>query len=273
MRPKYIFSSRKTRRARESPKMRRQREKYPSLAEKIIKDSDIILEVLDARFISETQNSELRERLKKSNKKLILVVNKSDLADKKCPAPGSCIFVSCKKRKGIKRLRELIKKESSKIKNKEKITIGIIGYPNVGKSSLINILIRKSSAPVGSEAGFTKGIQKLKLTKNIVLLDTPGVIPKAKYSNTEKGKMADHAIVGARSWTQIKEPELVVSKILKNFPRALENHYRTNSKADAEEIINELGARWNCFKKGGNVNEDKTARRILKEWQEGIIKI
>ena len=94
------------------------------------------------------------------------------------------IAISCKERTGIKDLRDLLKKLSRKI-DSDKVFVGVIGYPNTGKSSLLNILVGKSSAGVGSDAGFTKGLQKIKLTEKIVLIDSPGVIPKEKYSSKE----------------------------------------------------------------------------------------
>jgi ribosome biogenesis GTPase A len=183
MRKRYSFSSRRTGNIKN---IRKQKKKYPDIAEKIIGNSEIIIEVLDARFVEDTRNLEVEERIKKANKKLIYVINKSDLLKKKDKTKVEKLkpnaLVSCKDRTGIKNLRELIKRESKGIKKSDdkfdKVTVGILGYPNTGKSSLINLLIGKSSAGVGSDAGFTKGLQKLKLSEEVLLLDSPGVIPK-----------------------------------------------------------------------------------------------
>ena len=82
MRPRYSFSSRMSKRARESPKLRKQKEKYTSMAERIVNQSDIILEVLDSRFVEKTRNFELEDEIKKQKKKLIFVLNKSDIVEK-----------------------------------------------------------------------------------------------------------------------------------------------------------------------------------------------
>jgi len=278
MKPRYSFSSKKSRRATESPKMLKQRQKYPILVEKIIGTSDIILEVLDARFPEKTQNFGIEKEIKKRKKKIIYVLNKSDLVPKinksKIEKLTPKIIVSCKSRRGIKELRNKIKEISKKVKPiEEQIVVGIIGYPNTGKSSLINSLIGKNSAGTGADAGFTKGIQKLRLTSEIILLDTPGVIPKEEYSGTEIDKIARHTIVGGRSSSQVKDPEMVIANLIKEYPNFLENHYKLKSKADAEEILNELGKKWNYLKKGKEINFDRTARRILKEWQSGVIRV
>lgn len=251
--------------------IRKQRKKYPALLEEIISQSDIILEILDARFPEKTRNKEIEKQIESKNKKLIYVLNKSDLTIKKPPLSLS-IFVSCKNRKGIRRLREQIKIQAKKIK-KDKIVVGVIGYPNTGKSSLINVLIGKSSARTGAEAGFTKAIQKLKLDSNIVLLDSPGVIPEKEYSGIQKEKIAEHTLVGGRSYAQVKEPDLVIAKLIKEYPNVLEKFYKINAKGNSEILIEELGKKKGFRKKRGEVNEDKTSRYILKDWQTGKIKI
>ena len=272
MRVRYSFSSRKSKRAIDSPKMRKQREKYPDMIKRIIRESDIVLEILDARFIAETRNYEIENSARKSGKVLVFVMNKSDLVKKRKTRVTPSVFVSCRTGKGIKKLRDLIKKEAGRIKKEEKVVVGVIGYPNTGKSSLINMLVGKSSAGIGAEAGFTKGVQKLRLDKDIILLDTPGVIPEKEYSNTEKDRMAKSAIFGGRSYSQIKDPEMTIAKIIEEYPESLEKHYNLGAKNNAETILEELGKKWNCLRKKGEVDLDKTARRILKDWQEGKIK-
>jgi len=255
--------------------IKKQKQKYPSLVNKIVESSDIILEILDARFITDTRNLEIEKEIKKQNKKIIYVLNKSDLVNKikKEKNLQPHIFISCKLRKGIKELRNKIKIESKKItKFDDKITIGVIGYPNTGKSSLINLLIGKRSAGIGADAGFTKGVQKLKLTSGIMLLDSPGVIPEKEYSGVKKEAIAKHTIVGGRSYSQVKEPEIVVAKLIKEFKGILEKHYKINAKGNSEILLEKLGRKKRFLKKGDKINIDKTARLILKEWQIGVIK-
>jgi len=278
MRPRHSFSSRHTGKIKN---IRKQKEKYPLIAQKVIQDSDIILEILDARFIQETRNEKFEEEVKKKNKRIIYVFNKADLIDKNnlklSPELIPYVFVSSTKRKGIKELRNRIKIEAKKVEKKpddyHKIIVGIIGYPNTGKSSLINSLIGKSSAGVGSDAGFTKSMQKIKLTQNIILLDSPGIIPEKEYSQQDKEKISNHAKLGARSYSQVKEPELVVATIIRDYPGILERTYKINSKGDSEKLLEELGKRKGFLKRGGEVNEDATARLIIKDWQTGKIKL
>jgi ribosome biogenesis GTPase A len=281
VRVRYSFSSRRT---GHLENIRKQRPKYPSLAEKIIQMSDIILEILDARFINETRNPELEEMIKKQKKKIIYVFNKADLINIKkakteeIASLSPKVFVSCTTRKGIKELRNKIKITSYRIekpvdKEFRKITVGVIGYPNTGKSSVINFLSGKSSTGVGADAGFTKSIQKIKLTSEIVLLDSPGVIPVREYSSSDASiTKSRNTKVGARSYSQVKYPETVVADLMKEYPSLLDNFYNIESGGDSEILMEKLARKKGFLNKGNKIDEDKTARLILKDWQEGKIR-
>jgi len=272
---------------------RKQRGKYPEILNKVIEISDIILEVLDARFPKEMLNKDIENLIKKKDKKIIYVLNKSDLTQKRELSLNPKIFVSCKNRKGISKLRNKIKEMATKIKRigdynrihvgvpqegtrtphrYERIHVGVIGYPNTGKSSLINLLIGKASAKTGSEAGFTKGIQKLKLAEGIILLDSPGVIPFDEYSMNDDEKIAQQVKVGGKSHSQVKNPEFALNEIVKTNKKSLEKFYKIKF-SDTEDLIEVLGKKKGFLKKKGEINSDRTAREILKDWQVGKIKI
>jgi len=284
----YTYSSHRT---RHIEKIRKQRVKYPQVAKNIVFTSDIVLEVLDARFPEETRNAELEKEIEKQKKKIIYVINKSDLVK---PSKLSEIknnffpyaIVSCSKRNGIKELRNLIKKLSKQIERREmreikkdkvimgtdnRIKVGVIGYPNAGKSSLINILAGKSGAGVGSEAGFTKNIQKIRLSEGIVLIDSPGVIPEDQYSMSDKKKISESAIFGGKSYTQIKDPEFAVNELFMIQKEILEKHYRIKAE-NSDELIEKVGRKKGILKKGDEVNTDQTSREILKAWQKAEIR-
>ncbi len=279
MKVKYSFSSR---RIGHLENIKKQKAKYPVLAEKVVRMSDIILEILDSRFIKETRNPELEKQIKRENKKIIYVFNKSDLIDvKKVSEEDRMLnpksFVSCTERKGIKELRNKIKALSSQIETPvdrilNKITVGVIGYPNTGKSSVINLLTGKNSAGIGADAGFTKSIQKVRLTSEIILLDSPGVIPGREYSTSDNKTWSRNTKVGARSYGQVKNPEVVVSDLMKEYSMLLENFYKISAEGNPEILIEELGRKKGFLNKGNIVDEDKTARFIIKDWQRGKIR-
>ena len=257
------------------------RKEYVELLESIINSSDIILEVLDVRFVDEMRNKTIENKIKEKGKKIIYVLNKMDLAknetiQKNLNKVKPSIAVSAKERKNSGNLRNFIKQEANKIKetvDRGRVTVGVIGYPNSGKSTMINLLIGKGSAGTSPDAGFTTSIQKLRLSEGIVLLDSPGVIPPEQYSNQETEKVSRHAKVGGRHYSKVKEPDMVVHLIMKEHPGILEEYYDLEAEGDVEELLEKLGRKKGYMKPGGVVDEDRAAREILKDWQNGNIKV
>ncbi len=297
MRIKYNFGSRHT---GHLENIEKQKEKFPKLVKDIVNMSDMILEVLDARFIQESRNEEIEAMILSQGKKVIFVLNKADLIDKSKIRKQvedieekskiefyPIVLVSCKTRKGSRELRDRIKMEARKIevekaKKREgkkidakfdKVNVGVIGYPNTGKSSLINFLTGTASARVGAESGFTKGIQKVKLTTGIHVLDTPGVIPENEYSHTSASAVQKQSKLGARTLDKIRDPELVVIGLMNTNWKEIEKFYGVDAKGDMDEFIEQLGRKMSFLKKGGLVNEDRTARLVIRDWQEGKIRL
>ncbi len=280
------------------------RKPHEVLAKEIVRVSDIILEVLDARFIDETRNLEIESDIKARGKKIIYVINKSDLVDvRELMASGVLrnlkpyVLISCKTHLGRSRLRDLIKievkrlrKENSlilkqlnegmKIPGKEKEIIikvdkrahvGIVGYPNTGKSTLINSLSGGGAANAAPEAGFTKGIQKIRFNRDILILDSPGIIPESENIKLSSLDLKKHSKIGARAFNKTKEPAFVILDIIREYPGRLEKFYGIDANGDLEILLEKLGKKWGFLLKGGLPNVDKTARRILEDWQNGKI--
>ncbi|MBI2449083.1 50S ribosome-binding GTPase [Candidatus Pacearchaeota archaeon] len=278
MRIRYSFSSRRTGLIDPSSSHARP---FPSIVKYVIRISDIVLEVIDARFIEKTRNIELEELIKKMGKKLIYVLNKSDLADTnqvreqiKEQHLSPYVIISCKTALGKKNLRERIKIEVSRLKIKHaKAHIGIIGYPNTGKSTLINVLAGGGRSRAAAESGFTKGMQKIRFSKDIIVIDTPGVISFEDAPATQKENISKTAEIGVKTFSSVKNPELIVAHLMKEYHSILETFYGIESKGDAEILIEELGKKLHFLKKGGHVDHDRTARLILRDWQTGKIKV
>ena len=144
---------------------------YWNVIKDIIHNSDIILEILDARMPELSRNEEIETLTKESGKQLILILNKADLVSKKQLAINyeklrdkfPCFIISTKDKIGTKRLREWLIANG---KNKERFKIGVLGYPNTGKSSIINSLSLAKKAPVSSKAGTTHGQHWIKSVAN-----------------------------------------------------------------------------------------------------------
>ncbi len=227
----------------------------------VIKDSDIIIEVLDARYIEETKNKEIERVVKEHKKRLLYVINKIDLVEKKPFFKGRpSVYISSKDRLGT----TILKKKILEMSRGEEVVVGVVGYPNVGKSSLINALSGKGKARTSSESGFTKGKQKIRVDAKIVILDTPGVFSGMEQDIAKFGK------TGAISYAKIKDPEMAALKLIKDHKKELEEHYSIVSE-NPEDFLEKLAFKFGKLAKGGVADLEVVARLLLKEWQVGKI--
>jgi nuclear GTP-binding protein len=287
------------------------RKAYIKILDQVIENSDVILEVLDARDPLICRNLELENKIKNNKKKLILVLNKIDLIpiqnaidwQKYLSNEFPCILFKSNTQikntnlsqsnlfdKNIKEKKEYIEnilKGNKSIGNEEllnilknysridvgiksNIVVGVIGIPNVGKSSLINSLTRGKNVGVSNIPGYTKGLQEIILDNNIRLLDCPGIV----MSNNE-----NNILYNIIRTEDIKEPIEVVSKILKKMEQEyflktynLDISILKGSELTVEKIIYLVGEKMKKYKKGGIVDLDKSARIIINDWNLGKLK-
>jgi len=243
------------------------------MVNRVIESSDIILLVMDARMAEHSRNAEIEEKVAKSGKKIIYVLNKCDTIEneKDYPKitgklhlnPKDSIFVSARKHLGTMTLLRKIKEIS---KGKPCI-VGVVGYPNTGKSSIINALKGKHSARTSSQAGYTRGIQKVRVTKDIILLDTPGVIP---YNESDQSK---HVLIASRNINKTNDPEIVAMDLIMQCRGKIEKFYKAKVGEDEQESLENIAKAKNLLIKGGLPDTKKASQMILLDWQKGKIRI
>ncbi|MBW3022616.1 50S ribosome-binding GTPase, partial [Candidatus Woesearchaeota archaeon] len=176
-----------------------------------------------------------------------------------------CVFVSSKENYGT----TILRKKMFSVAKKREIVAGVVGYPNTGKSSLINMLKHSSAAGTSRQAGFTKGKQLVRIDRKIMLVDTPGVL---QYQEKNKSKLA---LLNAISASQVKDPDIPAMEIIEKFseenPSAFEKFYDIELKEDAYETLEEIGRKLRKFKKKEEVDIDSVSRKIIDDWQKGKI--
>jgi ribosome biogenesis GTPase A len=274
---KYIFSSKFTQKSRKPAYTNKHSISFAKMVKNLIEQADILLEVLDARFVEKTRNRELEAEVRSKGKTLIFVLNKADLIDVgelklnyELESLKPYALVSSKSKIGRSRLRDLIAIEASRLKRKN-VFVGILGYPNTGKSSLINVLCGGKLAGTSPGAGFTQHIQKIRFRDGIYILDSPGIITGGEENSIDERIVKRQTEIGAKDYNKAKYPDLILNEIMIEEPRIFDEFYNVKSNGDVEVLIEELGKKWNFLKKGGEIDSDRVARRILRDWQEGKI--
>ncbi len=241
-----------------------------------VKEADIVLEILDARFPKQTRNSDIERKIFEKRKRLVFVLNKSDLIGikkateekKELQKTAPCYFVAAQKRLGTKRLRQAV----LKLAGKKTAKVAVIGYPNTGKSSVINAIAGRKAARTSAQAGFTRGMQFVRIAENVLLIDSPGIIPFEQRSEFEL------MLMSAKSINQLQDIEgcalQLIEWLQKQNPKALGQSFGINAKRkDAEQLLEAIGVAKKKLARGGKADSNAAAMFLIQEWQKGNIKL
>jgi len=237
---------------------------------KIINEADIVLEVLDSRDPESFRNKRIEEIVTKKGKQLILVINKSDLVPKevlekwkkKLCKEHPTVYISSKDRLGTRILRKTILKYATKIP----VKVALIGYPNVGKSSIINVLKGKHSAGTSPIPGFTKHSQLFRITPKIFILDTPGVYP----AGDEISLILKSALEVEKIDDPIKCALELIKFVKEKGSKQLVKVYGIDTDDDFE-FLEKLAIKRGRLLKGGKPDIEEASRIVLRDWQKGKI--
>ena len=253
-----------------------------------LKVVDVVVEIVDARAPKATQNPDIQNYIK--SKKTLVVLNKADLADpntnkkwiKYFESQGkSAVEVNAVQGTGIKetivKINELAKdkQEEAKAKGREgrSIKVMVIGIPNVGKSSFINRISKKTSAKVGNKPGVTVKQQWIRVTENIDLLDTPGILWPRMEDNKVK---LDLAYIGSIKDETFEKEELAYSLIdtlRKTYPEKIKERFgiEFDDSTKTLEIVENIGRKRGCLISGGQVDLTKVSNIIIEDFRKGSI--
>ncbi|TVO55295.1 ribosome biogenesis GTPase YlqF [Denitromonas halophila] len=252
-------------------------------AAEVMAKIDVVIEVVDARLPAASTNPMIESLRAHRQRPCLKLLNKSDLADPAATAewltyfnqqPGvKAVAISCKRPAEVARVPKLCQQLAPHRSDGTKpLRMMIMGIPNVGKSTLMNAMLKRRVAAVGDEPAVTKSQQRLDISPTMSLVDTPGMLwPKIAYDADGFMLAASHAI-GVNAVAEFDVAVALGQLLLSRYPERLAARYKTDVAGfDGVRLVEEVARRRGCLVKGGGVDVDKAALVLLADYRSGAL--
>ena len=246
---------------------------------------DLVIEVLDGRVPQASCNPMIEQLRTFRQRPCLKILNKSDLADPAATAAWiayynaqknvNAVALSCKKPSDVAKIPQLcLALAPHRGTALKPLRMMIMGIPNVGKSTLMNALLKKRVAAVGDEPAVTKVQQRLYLNNNMVLIDTPGMLwPKIALPSDGLMLAASHAI-GVNALIEEEVATYLGTQLLARYPQLLKARYGMDVDApgfDGVSVVEGVARRRGFLLRGGEVDLEKAAHTLLQDYRTGAL--
>lgn len=244
---------------------------------------NVVIEVLDARLPEASCNPMIEELRVHRQRPCLKILNKADLAD---PVATQAWLNYYNKQKGVKAVALSCKKPGDVAKvttlcqtlapnrnsNIKPLNMMIMGIPNVGKSTLMNALLKRRVAAVGDEPAITKNQQRISLNSQMTLIDTPGMLwPRIEHPSDGLMLAASHA-VGRNAMMDDEVAIFLAGLLLERYPSLITTRYGFSIEGlDAVSVIEAVAKRRGYRLKGGDPDFDKAAMALLTDYRTGAL--
>ena len=245
--------------------------------------TDLVIEVLDARIPQASCNPMVEELRKARQRPCLKILNKSDLADPVITQQWLDYFNS---QQGVRAIALNSHKQADVTKVTKQcqasaphrneptkpLRMMIMGIPNVGKSTLMNALLKRRVAKVGDVPAVTKSQQRLYLNKSMVLTDTPGMLwPKIAYPSDGMMLAACHA-VGVNAVIEEEVATFLAALLLERYPERLSKRYGLKLEGmDEVDVLEGVAQRRGLRIRGGGLDYEKAAHVLLHDFRSGAL--
>ena len=242
---------------------------------------DVVIEVLDARLPEASTNPLVRDLRLYRQRPCLKVLNKSDLAD---PAVTQAWLAYYNQQSGVKAVAISSKNAAEVARlpnlcqslaphrndNIKPLRMMIMGIPNVGKSTLMNALVKRKIAKVGDEPAVTKSQQMHQLSVRHSIVDTPGLMwPKIEHESDGLMLAASHA-VGRNAIIDEEVAVFLAGLLLARYPDFLAARYRLSSaEIDAVGVVEGIAKRRSLLMRGGQADFEKASSVLLQDYRDG----
>lgn len=242
---------------------------------------DVVIEVVDARLPEASSNPMIRTLREHRQRPALKLLNKADLADPAATRAWldfynqqkgvKAVALSCKKPADVARVtgycRELAPHRDDNIKP---LRMMIMGIPNVGKSTLMNALVKRRIAAVGDEPAVTKTQQRFDLSESMTVTDTPGLMwPKIEFESDGYMLAASHAI-GTNEVMEEEVAAFLGDILIARYAKLLTARYGIPMQGlDGVALLEAVARRRGCLVKGGGLDLEKAALTLLDDYRSG----
>lgn len=292
------------------------RKQFDKIYKQVVDSADVVLYVLDARDPIGTRSKDVEQMVMSADggsKRLIFILNKIDLVPPPVlrqwlvnlrrsfptlplraskPAPNAKTFEHKElTMKGTSEtLFKALKTFAESRQLKRSIKVGIIGYPNVGKSSVINALAQRmggriGACPTGAEAGVTTSLREVKLDNKLKLLDSPGIVFPNDPEGTKENKVQQQArriLLNAVPPREIQDPVPAVALLLKRLSGSEELFGKLMEVYDlaalngtgndrTTDFLVQVARKRGRLGRGGVPNLQSAAQTVINDWRDGRI--
>jgi ribosome biogenesis GTPase A len=252
-------------------------------AAEAMEKADMVIEVLDGRVPQASCNPMIEQLRVFRQRPCLKILNKSDLADPTATQAWidhynrqkdvHAVALSCKKPSDVAKVPGLcLKLAPHRGTPLKPLRIMIMGIPNVGKSTLMNALLKKRVAKVGDEPAVTKIQQRLYLGNNMVLIDTPGMMwPKIEHPTDGLMLAASHAI-GSNAYIEEEVATFLADMLLARYPTLLSARYGFDTQGiDGVSVVEGIAKRRGYRLKGGDLDVEKAGHTLLQDYRSGAL--
>ena len=249
--------------------------------------TDLVIEVVDARCPMASSNPMVEQMRLFRQRPCLKILNKADLADSKVTQqwldelnaqPNTrAISMNTKNPGAIGQILPTCRQLAPHRNDASKpLRMMIMGVPNVGKSTLMNALLKRRVANVGDEPAVTKTQQRIELSSDMVLTDTPGMLwPKIELDTDGLMLAASHAI-GVNAYYEDEVAIFLAGILRSRYPEALIERYKVKNPAELSEwddvaVIEHIAAYRGYRMKGGRIDFDKATHTLLQDYRDGAL--
>ncbi len=247
---------------------------------------DVVIELVDARLPEASTNPLVRQIRLQRQRPCLKVLNKADLADPLATREWiahydgqeglRAVALSCKKASEVARLPSLCQSLAPhRNDNVKPLRMMIMGIPNVGKSTLMNVLLRRKLAKVGDEPAITRAQQTTQIGPRQWITDTPGLLwPRIDHASDGLMLAASHA-VGRNAMIDEEVAQFLAGVLLARYPDLLARRYGGSAGGlgglDAVGVIEAIATRRSLRVRGGAADLEKAAKVLLQDYRDGLL--